>query len=227
MGRGVGRRDVVAFLVHDHRGVRPQPVGQALQVVQAVVVILVKHADLRAGVVLQHISGVDARFALVRRLPAERPLVGVVVLVEGRCARGDEELRDLFAVQVVANRGLGLGAQTAEHRKDLVLLHELLGQGHRLRRVVSIVEDLEVDLAAVDATLAVDVVEVGELRVPDRAVCGGGAGLGDRVAETDRVGGDSDVGLRRWGAGAATARHEQERRDGYKRRHLSSHRDSS
>ena len=200
----IGGRHVVALLGHDHRGVRAKTVGQPFQIVLPVVVVLVEDADFRAGVVLQDVLRVDVRLALVRGLPAKRPRVGAEILVEGCGAGGDEQLGNLLAVQVIAHGDLVLRAEAAEHGEDLVVLDELLGQGHRLRGVVRVVEDLEVDLAAVDSALAVHVGEVGELSVADGAVRRGGPRLRDCVAQQDRVAGDPDVGLRSRGRRAAT-----------------------
>src|SRR5205807_7466327 len=92
---------------------------------------------------------------LVVRLPADRPRVLLVVASPRRGAGGDEELRHLRLVQVVPNRGLRLGAEAANEREDLVLLYQLARELDGVRGVVAVVEDLEADLAPVDAALAV------------------------------------------------------------------------
>ena len=171
--------------------------------------------------VLDHVLGVDAALALVGGLPAQSPAVGREVLVERRRAGGDEKLRNLLAVEVFAHRGLGLRAKTAEHREDLVLLDELVRQQHRLGRVVLVVEDLEDDLAAVDAAVVVDVREVGVLGVGDGSVRRCRPGLGDGVAEQDLCSCDADVGTPLGGARASarSRRHKEGRQRGQTRTH--------
>src|SRR5207302_3447203 len=69
--RGHARRgDVVALFVNDQRGARAEPVGQAFQIVLAVVVVLVQHTDLGVFVVGEYVLGVDVRLTLVGWLPA-------------------------------------------------------------------------------------------------------------------------------------------------------------
>jgi hypothetical protein len=52
-------------------------------------------------------------------------------------------------------------AQGLEEGRHLILLHELPDHLHRLGRRVGVVVGDEVDLAAVDAALVVDLLEVG------------------------------------------------------------------
>ena len=71
----------------------------------------------------------------------------------------------------------------------LVLLDELAHHLHRLGRAVAVVVGDVVDLAAVDAALVVDLLEVGADGLADGAVGGGGAAVGVGVADLDLGGG--------------------------------------
>ena len=68
-------------------------------------------------------------------------------------------------------------------REDAVLLDELPGQLHRLRRVVGVVVEEVDDLPSVDAAPGVDVVEVRLRARADRAERGGLAGQRDGAAD--------------------------------------------
>src|SRR6185437_4275037 len=62
---------------------------------------------------------------------------------------------------VLLDRGVGRGAEGLEHERDLVLLDELADHLDGLGRAVAVVVADEVDLAAVDPALVVDLLEVG------------------------------------------------------------------
>ena len=64
------------------------------------------------------------------------------------------------------------GAEGSVHREDLVAVDELVGAHLGLGGVVGVVVHLEVDLAAVDPTIGVDVLEVGLSRRGDVLVAG-------------------------------------------------------
>ena len=167
----------------------------ALLGVLAEVVVLQEEADLGVGHVLGDVLADDLALDLVVGLPAEghRPGLGVVAPAER--AGGDEEVRHLLVVEEVDDRAVGGGAEGADGREDLVLEHQLVGQAAGLGRVVAVVLDGEVDLAAVDPAGGVDEVEVGLRAGRDLAVAGGGdAGQREGAADRDRVVGDADVG---------------------------------
>src|SRR5260370_17965347 len=69
-----------------------------------------------------------------------------------------------------------------EDEQHLLLLDQLAHLLHRLGRAVAVVERDEVDLAAVDAALIVDHLEIGGLGPPDRPVGGGGTAIRPDVA---------------------------------------------
>ena len=91
-------------------------------------------------------------------------------------ARGDEHVRNAPFLQVLPDGAVRLIAEARDDGENLVLLHLLADHLQRVRRVVVVVADDELDLAPVDASLrVVDVVEVGAQPVGDRRVGGGGA----------------------------------------------------
>src|SRR5262249_40718678 len=83
------------------------------------------------------------------------------------------------------DRGVGRRAERIEGREHLILLDELAYHLDGLRRAVAVVPGDEVDLAAVDAALLVDHVEVGGLGLADRAVARSRAAVRHGVAELD------------------------------------------
>src|SRR5207245_1764094 len=129
----IWRPDVVGLLVDDHFArFRPQPLGQTVEVILSIIIILIDHTDLGIRRILHDVLRVNERLALIDWLPTER--VGEFLEFSGeRCrSRRDKYLRHFLAVQVIADRSLGLRAETAERNKYLVLLDELLGQRHGL-----------------------------------------------------------------------------------------------
>src|SRR5439155_6652343 len=94
-------------------------------------------------------------------------------------------------VQVVADRDVVVGADRVEDREHVVLLDQLPGQHHRLRRVVRVVEVDVLDLPAVHAAVSVDVLEVRVSTAPDGAEERGRAGDRHRAADRDRGGRDA------------------------------------
>ena len=191
-------RHLVALLEHDQlRGGGAEAVLHALDVVLPVVVVLIQDADLSVGDVLEDVRRVDPALGLVVGLEAHRPREVLRVVPLGG-AGGHEEVRHLLLVDVLVDGGIGRRAERLEQRGDLVLLdqlaHHLDGLGWRIGVVVGD----EGDLPAVDATLVVDLLEVGGDRLADRAVRRGGATVGVGVADLDLGRGDAD---HRLGAG--------------------------
>ena len=155
------------------------------------VVVLVEVGDLLAGEVVLDVLAEDLAFDQVVGLPAERLLV-LGGFVPAPAARGDEQVRHPLAVEEVHDLGVGRGAQSAHHREDVVLEDEFLGHLDGLGRVVAVVLVTEVDLAAVDAAVGVDVVEVRLGAHRDVAVAGRGrAGQRLVAADDDAVLGDT------------------------------------
>ena len=175
--------DLVGGLRHD-RYLAAEPVLQALDGVPAEGVVLVEDRDLAARMVFQQIFRIDVTFGLVARLKAGGPRK-LARLVPHRRAGGDEELRDLVGVQIGLHRRHRVGAEAGEGEEDLVLLDELFGQLQRLGGIVAVVIRNELDLAAVDAALGVDLVEIGRDHLADDAIGRGRAAVGHGVADAD------------------------------------------
>ena len=169
----------------DHLGrLVAQPLAQADQVVLAEIVVLIEHGDLGVRYVLEDVAGINARLDLVAGLPAHGPgkLFGIVPLVG---AGGDEHLRHFVVVQIAADCAVGRRAERVEQRQHVVFLDQLAHHFDGLRRAIAVVAADEVDLAAVDAALLIDHVEVGGLRLADGAVGRSRAAIGHSVAELD------------------------------------------
>ena len=181
--RRVGGLEVLG--VDDHRlGLVTQCCGQPVQHVLAEIVVLVEHGDPGVGFALQDMCGIERGLGLQVGLPAHRP-GEVSRIVEGGGTGGDEELRHLLLVEVAADRHVERRAQHVEHRGDLVALDQLAGILHHLGRRVAVVEADEVDLAAVDAALGVQSLEVGRFRLAELAVGRGRSAIGDALSDLD------------------------------------------
>ena len=161
-----------------------EAVLQALEVVLAEVVVLVEHGDLGVRLFLHQELGVDARFALIAGLPSDGPRkVRRIVPLGG--AGGDEQLRHLLGVQIFLDRGVGRRAEGVEDHQHLVALDELAHLFDGLRRAVGVVIRDELDLAAVDAAVLIDHLEVGFFGLADDAIGGGGTAVGHDVTDLD------------------------------------------
>src|SRR5206468_966205 len=118
----------------------------------------------------------------------------------------------------------GLGAERLEDQEHLVALDQLARLLDRLRRTERVVIADEVDLAAIDAALDIVLVEIGRLRLADRAIGRRRAAIGHYVA-------DLDFGVARTGIvfllrAGRTRDHcgDRERRQGSKVSHTGPHR---
>ena len=95
----------------------------------------------------------------------------------------DEHVRHTPLLQVLPDGAVGLIAEAGYHREDLVLLHQPLRYLYRVRRVIVIVADYELDLAPVHASLhIVDVVEIGAHPVAYGRIGSGGASAERKMA---------------------------------------------
>ena len=186
LGVDAGVGHLVRRLGHD-RNLAAEAVLQALQVILAETVVLIKHRDLAARMVLQQILRIDVGFGLVARQEAHGP-GKLARLVPHRRAGGDEELRDLLRVQIGMDGLARVGAEARQDEENVVFLDELAGRLHRLGRIVGVVIGNEIDLAASDAALGVDLVEIGRQHLADHAIGGSRTGIGHGVADADLVG---------------------------------------
>jgi hypothetical protein len=106
---------------------------------------------------------------LVVGIVAHRP--GEVLRVgEFRCTGCGEELRHFLAIEIFLDGGVRRRADDLESEQDLVALDEFahLFDGFRWRIGVVILDQIE--LAALDAALFVDHLEIGSLRLADAGV---------------------------------------------------------
>src|SRR5262249_15417224 len=126
----------------------------------------------------------DVTFALVVRLPADGPWEMLRVVPFGGAGR-DEQLRHLLGVHVFLDRRVGRRAERLEGEQHLVALDELSDLLDRLGRAVAVVVGDEIDLAAVDAALGIDLVEIAGDRLTDDAVGRGRAAVRIGVADLD------------------------------------------
>ncbi len=94
-------------------------------------------------------------------------------------------------VHVLVDGAVGGCSEGLEQERDLVLLDQLADHLHRLGRAVAVVVADEVDLAAVDAALVVDLLEVGGEGLADGPVGGGVAAVRVGIADLDLGGGDT------------------------------------
>src|SRR5699024_6094446 len=136
---------------------------------------------------------------------------------------GGEDVGHALLVEEVDDSAVRGGSEPTEHREDLVLHDQLAGHVDGGGRVVPVVFDPVVDLAAVNASLGVDVVEHGPGPLGNRQVARcGRPGLGLVRTDDDGVVGDAcgDVegavvaDLARTGAGGGCQSQGREHRCG-------------
>ncbi len=149
--------------------------------------------------VLDDVLGVDLGLRLIVRLQPDRPREVLVLGAPLGGSGGDKDVRHLLLVEVGPGRGIDRGAQLADDRKNLVLIHELVRQRHRLGRIVCVVVDDVLDLPAVDAASCVDVGVIGVGAFAHRRVERSRPAQRRRRPDRDRVAGDPGVVLGRRG----------------------------
>jgi hypothetical protein len=119
-------------------------------------------------------------------------------------------------------------AQRIEDQQHLIALHQLARLLHGLGWTVAIVVGNEVDLAAVDAALGVDLPEVSLLGLADHAVGGRRSAIGHDIADLDLgVGGAGIVFFLRERDVAGCGKHREGGRKGPQSQLDSSHFDPS
>ena len=145
---------------------------------------------------LHDLGGVVVAEAVERRRVAQRRQHGLVALLRrSTCRRSHPRPSARPGVEQVPV-GEERERRVVDHREHVAVLHEVLRPGQvRARRLV--VDVLDLDLAAVDAARGVGAVDAGLARlarVLERRT--GGAGLGEDVAELDRLGAHAGIGAR-------------------------------
>ena len=113
----------------------------------------------------------------------------------GKRLGGEEE--DLLLLGVVGHREADVGEEGSREHRDAVVRDELVGRGHRVRRLAAVVLADHLELLAVDAAGRVDLVE---RELPALAIGlgeGGDRRVGVDLADLDRVVGDGGRAQRR------------------------------
>ena len=178
------RRFVGGFDGDQLVGLVAEPIAQSDHVVFSEIIVLVKNTDLLARIVLQDVFGVDASLDLVAGLPANGPREILRVVPLGR-ARRNEDLRHLLGIHVFVDRAVGRRTQRIEDQKHLVAFDQLACLLDGFRRAIAVVIGNEIDLAAVDAALGIDLVEIGFLGLADGRVGRRRPRIGHDVADLD------------------------------------------
>ena len=132
----------------------------------------------------QDVFRVDAPLGLVGRLPAHGPRE-ILRVAEFCRAGGDEKLRHFLQVQIFLDRIVGRRAQALEDQQHLVAFHELARLLHGLGRAEGVVVGDEIDLAAVDPALVVELLEERGLGPPDQRIGRQRTAIGHDVADLD------------------------------------------
>ena len=173
VGLGVGQRQHLGIDGGigdlEARGHRDRLVGvgaerflDAAEIFLAGVVVLVEHREARIRVLGAGIGDVDRGLAGVVRRPGQRHRprhVGGIVPLRGRADQ--KQLRHLVAVEIFCDRRARRRAHGREDEGDAVALDQPPRRFHGLRRRERVVERQQIELAAVDAALLVDLFEIG------------------------------------------------------------------
>ncbi len=203
--------ELVARLGHDHAaGLGAQPLLQRLEVVLAEIVVLEEHGDPGIGLGLQDVLGIDPRLHLEAGVPGHRP-GEILRIVEAGGAGRDEELRHLLAVEVLLAGEVGRRAERAGLGQDADILDQLAARLDRLGRREAVVERGHLDLAAGDAALGVQHLEIGDLHPADHAEGRGRPAVGNALAELDLAVADAGAPGLVGGCGDAGGQQQAER----------------
>ena len=126
----------------------------------------------------------DARFGRIERQARHGPFV-VLGIVPFRRAGVEQQLRHALGIEIFVHGGLRRGAERAEQRQHFFLLDQPPRRLDAFRRAVGVVHGQELDLAAVDAALLVDHLEIGLADPPEHAVERAGTAMRHGLAELD------------------------------------------
>ena len=161
------------------------------EIVAAEIVVLRNDREFGVRILRQRIACIEPRLVAERRLHADGGLRELRDVGEFRGAGGQEQLRDILALQIFGDRGVMGGADRGEDQRDLVALHQPARLLHRLRRRVAVVERDQVDLAAIDAAALVDHLEIADLALAERAERRHRPAIGHGLADLDFGCGDA------------------------------------
>ena len=139
---------------------------------------------LAFGFTLDDMLGEDARFGRIQRQARHGPFV-VLRIVPFRRAGVEQELRHALRVEIFVHGGLRRGAERAEQRQHFLLLDQPPRRLDAFRRAVGVVHGEELHLAAVDAALFVQHLEIGLADAAEHAVERAGAGMRHGLSELD------------------------------------------
>ncbi len=191
INRGIA--DLVGDLLHDQlAAVGAEPLLEAVEEVLAVIVVLIKHADLGVPDVLDDVFPVDHAFGEIGRVPAHGPRIFLGMAPLRRTGR-QQDVRDLLGIHVFHDRGIRRRAHGADDGDDLVVLDELARLLDRLGRLVAVVERDQLDLAPVHPALLVDHVVIGGLHPALGAVGRQRPTIGIGLADHDLGVGDTGI----------------------------------
>ena len=136
-----------------------ETLAQSFVQVAPELIVLPEHRDLAIGIGDLDIVCEYPALGPERRLPSHRPWKAPGMrpfLVAG----SDEQLRDLFLVEVLAGGEIVRRAERAEHEEHFFLLDQLARPLHCVPRARAVVDGNEFDPAPVDTAALVDHVEI-------------------------------------------------------------------
>jgi hypothetical protein len=137
-------------------------------------------------------------------------------------------LRHLLRIHVFLDRRIRRRAERIEDEQHLVALDQLARLLDGFRRAVAVVIADEIDLAAVDAALGIDLLEVGLCGLADHAVGRSGSAIWRDAANLDfGIGGAGVVFLLRERAAAGYGKHRDGSRKGSQSQLVERHLDLS
>ena len=128
--------------------------------------------------------GENARLGRIERQARHGPFE-VLRIVPFRRAGVEQQLRHALRVEIFVHGGLRRGAERAEQRQHLFLLDQPPRRLDAFRRAVGVVHGEELDLAAVDAALFVQHLEIGFADPAEHAVERAGAAVRHGLAQLD------------------------------------------
>ena len=166
--------------------IRAQRFLDAAQIFLAGVVILVEHGKACVWIPGPSVFDVDRGLAGVVRRPGQRDRPGHVDrIVPFRGGADQEQLRHLVGIEIFGDRRARRRSHRGEDEGDAVVLDQPACCFHGLGRREGVVQRDQIELAAVDATLLIDLVEIGRDHLAGDAERGRRSAIGHGVADLD------------------------------------------